>query len=181
MGGARRWPVAKHGNLNIKLFTQKDYTMKYPQANYVVYIHQELDGTVRYVGSGEVSRAFSFSRNELHQEWLSTKLTDYSQHIKIVAENLTQGEARTFEMVVIKGLRDQTNLFNTVGNRGKNRKYSPHTSELIGKSQECTLCKETKDVSKFTKDNRKDSGYRSNCKKCVNDKAVNKYWKAKEK
>ena len=141
--------------------------MQYPQSSYVVYVHQELDGTVRYVGSGFVSRAYSFDRSEEHQEWLSGKLDDYESHIKIVATGLTQGEARKLERSIIENDSEKELLFNKtfVGKVKSQWKSEEPTGILI----KCVKCGEKKDSSLFGNDKRKVNGKRSWCKLCTSE------------
>ena len=75
---------------------------------YYVYVHRDKDGNTFYVGKGCGDRSNSCDRNE---DWADKIIDDGNEfNVEIIAENLSEKDAKIIEACIIKAL--QPNLTN---------------------------------------------------------------------
>ena len=64
-----------------------------------LYVHEEIDGTIVYVGEGEPGRAYDclLRRKHAHAMWIVDQLIDQNDFVRVLETGLTKAESEEAE------------------------------------------------------------------------------------
>lgn len=116
------------GNIKDDTVSRRNLKVKDLDNKFCVYVHKDITGTIRYVGEGTLTRAYSKSRPD--QPMWQALFENNPPTVEIVAQNLSKNAAEDLE-ILIRRLHEDTIINNPYATKKVHKLDFEEISEVV--------------------------------------------------